>query len=682
VRYAFKHDIPARFMDLPQTHALGLDVPPAPPDMALLQQMAQVAGYQSYETWWHMLVEQRFDDEAVFPAILEMMSALREADQARDTLEKAAQNLPAEHVRAARAAAQREGFMRHAIRAAYSSGYQRIAVVCGAWHAPALRDLGQEAADDTLLAGLPQVLVETAWVPWTYSRLHIRSGYGAGIHSPGWYHHLWTMNGRRASATDIAIEWLTKVAGLLRTADLDASAAHVIAAVRLSAALAAMRERPFPGLEELNEATQTILCFGDPTPLQLIRKQLIVSERMGRVPADIPLTPLQKDVYATQRELALPSSPEKTKFELDLRRPQDLARSHFLHRLGLLGIPWGKTQRSRGQQGTFQEVWQLQWQPNFTTHLIEASVWGNILVDAAMSKTRDAADKADTLSALTKLLDQIILADLGETISYLMQRVEDESALSSDIPHMMDALPPLARVLRYGDVRQTDRGMIQQVVEGLFTRICVGLPTTCAALDERAATELLDKLNSVQHVIDTLDDGGYRQQWRQTLATIADQPRTTALLAGRACRLLFDTGYFGADAIQDRMSRALLLNHVPPQNQAQLNQMAHWLEGFFKGSGLLLVHDRGLWQLLDQWVTKLADESFVAVLPLLRRTFATFTSGTRQQLAEQMRYGVQRSPQGAETPMAFDPRQANRVLPALRQIFNLPPEETPDALRS
>ena len=44
--------------------------------------------------------------------------------------------------------AQREAFMRQSIRAALREGFQRIAVVCGAWHAPALEPATMPPAKD------------------------------------------------------------------------------------------------------------------------------------------------------------------------------------------------------------------------------------------------------------------------------------------------------------------------------------------------------------------------------------------------------------------------------------------------------------------------------------------------------------------------------------------------------
>ena len=53
---------------------------------------------------------------------------------------------------------------------------------------------------------------------------------------------------------------------MLREQDLPVSSAHVIEAVRLAEAVAAMRGRPLAGLAEVTEATRSVLCEGDELP--------------------------------------------------------------------------------------------------------------------------------------------------------------------------------------------------------------------------------------------------------------------------------------------------------------------------------------------------------------------------------------------------------------------------------
>ncbi len=43
-----------------------------------------------------------------------------------------------------------------------------------------------------------------------------------------------------------------------------------------------MRGRPFPGLPEMEDAALSAMCGGDGEPMALIRRRLIVGERMGK----------------------------------------------------------------------------------------------------------------------------------------------------------------------------------------------------------------------------------------------------------------------------------------------------------------------------------------------------------------------------------------------------------------
>ncbi len=85
----------------------------------------------------------------------------------------------------------------------------------------------------------------------------------------------------------------------------------------------------------------------------------------------------KKDVEQQQKTLRLkPEALDRT-LDLDLRQPNDLARSHLLHRLRLIRVPWGKLSGTSGSsKGTFHEIWRLQWQPEFIVALIEASQVG------------------------------------------------------------------------------------------------------------------------------------------------------------------------------------------------------------------------------------------------------------------------------------------------------------------
>ncbi len=451
IRYALAAGIPVRFCDLPAAHQLAMrDRGAAEPRTDPVADLADAAGYDDPERWWEDVVEHA-GGPAVFDALAEAIGLLRAAGETspRDAI--------------------REAYMRKVLRKTVRDGYRRIAVVCGAWHVPALRDLPAAAADDRLLRGLPKVKATLTWVPWTYGRLAYASGYGAGIRSPGWYDHLFGCEGQPIE------RWLTKAAAVLRAEGTGASPAHVIESVRLAEALAALRGRPLAGLEEVTEAARAVLCEGSELLTGLIQRRLVVGERLGSVPAATPMMPLQRDLRDQQGRLRLRPEAAPRDIDLDLRKPNDLARSHLLHRLALLGVDWGTPREGPANIGTFRESWRLTWRPELDLAVIEAGMWGGTVAAAAADLARSRATGTASLEELTVLLERCLLADLGDALPAVLAAVSERAALDTDVTRLMTALPALVRAARYGDVRGTDPARLTQVAVEMLTRIGAGL---------------------------------------------------------------------------------------------------------------------------------------------------------------------------------------------------------------
>ncbi len=564
--------------------------------------------------------------------------------------------------------AVREAYMRIQLRTARKEFGDGVAVVCGAWHVPALATRTTLAADRSLLKGLPKVKTEMTWVPWTHRRLARHSGYGAGIDSPGWYGHLF-------AAADRPIErWMTKVAGLLRAEDRSVSTAHVIEAVRLAETLAAMRGRPLAGLGETTDAVRAVMCEGSDVPLALIQDRLVVGETLGEVPDSAPAVPLQRDLTRTQRTLRLKPEALERQIDLDLRKETDAVRSRLLYRLRLLGIGWGEPAEGRSRNtGTFRESWRLRWEPELHVRVAEAGVWGTTVESAATAKAESQALAATALSEVTALAEQCLLAGLADALPVVMKALADRAALDADVGHLADALPALARSLRYGDVRATDTAALSEVAAGLAERICVGLPPACTGLDADGAEALRRQVDGVHSAIGLLTAGtrpaeadtatsteaatapteadaapigpaapaeatpttGLRDRWSAVLRKLAGRDTVAGIIRGRATRLLLDDGGLTEDEAARLMGLALSPG-TPPTDAAA------WIEGFVggaSGGGMLLVHDERLLALVDTWLTSVPADTFTDVLPLLRRTFSAFEPGVRRTLGELARRG-------------------------------------------
>ncbi len=606
--------------------------------------LAEIAGYEDGEQWWEQMFEHRHNSEDIFDAVSEAMQSLREQLPSREDKHEQL----------------REAYMRRMIRQAEKEMFQNIAVVCGAWHVPTLINRSQEKEDAALLKALSKVKVECTWIPWTYNRLSYRSGYGAGIQSPGWYEHVWK------TPQDDGTLWMTKVAHLFRSHGMDTSVAHVIEAVRLAESLAALRGFSKAGLEELNEATLSVLCNGEDVLLKLIYEELIVGNTLGEVPSTIPKPPLQVDIEKWQKRLRLPPTADFKDYTLDLRKDTDLERSILLHRLQLLNIPWGEAQQTTGK-GTFKEQWRLQWNPEFSIDIIEKGSWGNTVEEAASNYVSDTAKKANALPQVSSLLENTLPAELPGVVDVLIQQINNLAAASGDVLQLMEAVPHLASVSRYGNVRKTDADLVLNILDSMITRVCVSLPNAVTAIDEEAAQKLLNSIYALHDAVNTLQHPAAVSQWQQALQVIIHNPNASPLLAGYATRLLSDYKLLEGDelvkAFYLRMSRA-----APPDVSAA------WLEGFLKGSGTILLLDDALWNVVNNWVAALEDDVFMQVLPLLRRTFSHFSASERKKIGEKAK-GGRSTVRTSNRQEAFDEDRGRRGIPIVLQLLGLQKEQ-------
>ena len=116
------------------------------------------------------------------------------------------------------------------------------------------------------------------------------------------------------------------------------------------------------------------------------------------------------------------------------------------------------------------------------------------------------------------------------------------------------------------------------------------------------------------------------------LSAVAGSDRIHGSVAGRATRLLLDAGL--VDGTRSAPGSAAGCPSPTPAPEA-----AAWLDGFLSGDAVLLIHDRRLLRIVDDWVAGVEDDIFDDVLPLLRRTFSEFSRPERREIGEQVSRG-------------------------------------------
>jgi hypothetical protein len=618
VRWAVRNGIAPRFIDLPASDRLdraggeikdetATDAEEGPISRDPIGALATAAGYDDGESWWSDVIEENPASGPVFSAVADAMTALRAESGA----------LPARE-------AAREAHMRIEIAKTAKECDGAIAVVCGAWHVPALSERRSLIADRELLKGRAKVKIKATWAPWTAPRLARRSGYGAGVVAPGWCAHLWeTRNGADRGAT-----WLAKVARALRDRGHFVSTASVIDAQRLGTALAALRNRPSPGFAELREAAIACLCNGERAAWDDIATELLIGSGVGSIPAATPLAPLLEDLQRQQKAARLKPEALERALTLDLRSDSGLLRSTLLHRLNALDVPWGQLTDAGRSRGTFRENWQLRWEPEFAVRLVEHLVFGSTIAEASAGRMIDAMGREVELGALADLVRTAMTADLPQATEYGIAALEKKAALTSDCPTLLSALPPMADILRYGEARAGTSEHLSTLMPRIVAQAAPALPYAARNLDAEAAGKLRNAILAADSAIQLAQlEADVVTSWRGALQLLLRDGQATRLVTGTAARLLYEVELLTADGTAELLSR--MLSPGTPIAEA-----AGFFEGFFEGAGQRLIHDTALRGAVDTWLMALEEEAFTSSLPLFRRVFSALDRSERRRLMD------------------------------------------------
>ena len=615
--WAVRHGATLRFIDLPASDRLGADAGDIAAERAARSEddpasrdpigaLATAAGYDDGESWWSDVIEENPATGPVFAAVADAMTALRAEEKQLSAREAA-----------------REAHMRIEIAKAAKEYDGAVAVICGAWHLPALAERRGLAADRELLKGRPKAKIKATWAPWTAPRLSRASGYGAGVVAPGWCAHLWeTRDGDRAAL------WLAKVTRALRDRGHFVSTASVIEAQRLGTALAALRDRPSPGFEELREAAIACLCNGERAVWNDVAAELLIGAGVGSIPSATPLAPLLEDLQRQQKATRLKPEALERALTLDLRSESGLMRSTLLHRLNALDVPWGRLTDAGRSRGTFRENWQLRWEPEFAVRLVENLLYGSTIAEAAAGRLIEAMGKEAELGALASLVRNAMIADLPRATECGIAALETKAALTSDGQALLGALPPMADILRYGEARAGTVEHLAALMPRIVVQAALALPYAARNLDAPAAAKLRGATIAADAAIQLAQlEADIVGSWRDALGALLNDGQTTRLIAGTAARLLYEAELLTADHAADLLTR--MLSPGTPVAEA-----AGFFEGFFEGAGQRLIHDATLRGAVDAWLMELDEDAFTASLPLFCRVFSALDRTERRRLMD------------------------------------------------
>ncbi|WP_369182672.1 DUF5682 family protein [Streptomyces sp. Y1] len=347
---------------------------------------------------------------------------------------------------------RREAWMRARIQDATAGG-RRIAVVVGAFHAPALLDGPTATEPPPPGPAAPEPTLSL--IPYTYPLLDARSGYPAGIRDPEWQHTVLDAGGDPDRLTRALTTTAVRICAALRTDDHPSGPADAREIVRLAGDLARLRGHAAPGRGELVEAVQTVLAQGEPLgrgrAVARALERVLVGTRTGRPTPAATRSGLAPAVETLLADLGLPdpTDPGPRELRLDPRRsPLDRRRETLLHRLTACDVPYADPIPTTGAGGTetLGTRWRLHWTPATAAMLTVAGTRGVTPAQAAEGTLRtrltDHPTPRDVIDGLTAAASCALPALTATRLTQLTTVLPTAGTL----PDLLDALALLDRL--------------------------------------------------------------------------------------------------------------------------------------------------------------------------------------------------------------------------------------------
>lgn len=636
-----KHKVPLRFMDLPSTVFLALydkrakeaenSDPPAEfadnsRDESVYDKLDTLSGDGSHETFWERVLEHCADFESYNAGANLFGKEIREFSQKTDSDYEESE--------------LREAYMRSVIRNTVNGGTapEKIAVVTGAYHVEGLKTW--ETSET--LPEFPKTESLHTLMPYSYYRLSTRSGYGAGNKAPAYYELIWEglKNGEPLYAAN---KYLTKIAEYQRSNGNAASSAQVIEAVRLAGSLAAIRGGDYGHgnitLRDLRDAAETCLGEGSFAAISIACADTEIGTKIGALPEGVSRTSIQDDFYRLLKDLKLDKYRTITAqdLKLDLRENRrasseksaflDLNRSFFLHRLRVLGIEFAQKLNTEQDNATWSEAWTLRWSPEAEISLVESALRGDTVELAASFSLKERTENASKMSDIAAVIEDAFFCGMSSALNYAITALQALAVEAVSFEELCKTAFRLSNVLSYGDIRKVNADALVPILQQIYLRACLILPSSCVCDDaaSKMLSDALNMLNSVELKCNFLDT----ETLVNALKTVSQRDDLNTRLSGFAAAILLERSQMTNEELKVEVSRRLSKG-VP----ADLG--AGWFEGLTMKNRYGLIARLSLWESLDEYIQSLDDEEFKRALVFLRRAFADFSAAEKDSIAENL----------------------------------------------
>ncbi len=485
-------------------------------------------------------------------------------------------------------------------------------------------------AGGSRIAKVPEKDQGVYLMPYSMEAADALNGYASGMPFTGFYQKIWEQVAESDTPYgDAVLDMIVASGKETRRKEGYLSTYDEICACAMAKGLAALRGKKEPGAYELLDVVLSSFVKGEynlasDTPVRILRKHM-TGNAVGALCRQADVPPIIFDFQEECRRFGLKiTSTLETEVTLSIfSKEKHRQQSMFFHRMQYLNTAFAKRTKGPNLQlkkdrNLMREIWKYKWNTQVNAALIDVSVYGATIEEAAVSLVREELKKELGAKEGALLLTKVFEMGIRDQMQSVFDRVHQLMLADTDFYSTAEAVRSLMMMEELGKLYGSALEFGELIAIGSRKLISL-LPAMTRIKDEDLdpcmnALKLLYRVTGREGM-----NGQERDDYIYALQKMTLDGEINAGLNGCVHGILYGIGRETAGEIE------MVCKGYLNGTKEQLFSTAQFFRGlFFSARDLVFIGEQFI-RMLDGFYGTVSQEEFMELLPRLRMAFAYFT---------------------------------------------------------
>lgn len=479
-------------------------------------------------------------------------------------------------------------------------------------------------------------------MPYSEEQADQLNGYASGMPYPAFYEEVWKRMEHEEEAPfyETALYFLIRCGREVRRKEGGLSTYDEICGTQMLTNLAALRGKKEAGIFELQDSVLTCFVKGEVSPsntlcLMMLRK-LMSGKKTGVLWSEAPIPPLIQDfrkkckAYRLKIQSTLKSEVVLQIFSSEHHREI----SCFLHQTDFLETGFaimkkGPRLAKQKDKNLIRETWDYRWEIGVEAELIEKSVYGGTVEEAAKTwLVKQMEDEEQKCGKTAKYAVSAMEMGLPDSFQRILEILPEKIAKESSFEELVECLSCLTMVRERKDLYQVETGeSMDQLISRTYQKLVLLLPE-CANCKVEEQEERLKAMKLLYQLTQQVEQKLDRILLEESLCQLVQEKELNPSIHGAAFGILY--------AISENYTKRVfqaLKGYLRGTHEKMLTTASFFRGLFFTAKDMVFLN-RIFMETMDEMLHRISEQEFMEMIPELKLAFCYFTPLEIDRLAQ------------------------------------------------